>query len=250
MTREQILIYVDKGADPFCIKALVHALQQELLKTSYSIKFTNHQLLQTSLCDRSTKLLIFPGGRDIPYHEALQGSGNEHIARFVQKGGAFLGICAGAYYGSASIEFEKGGPLEVVASRELRFFPGTAQGPAYGLGIFDYSHQQGARIASIEVNKDTYYSYYHGGCAFIGEEKNPNVLTLARYADIEKKPPAIVRCHVGLGVAILCGVHPEYSGYNESASKHLQTPLLLALREIENKRRMLFQRILQELGMI
>ena len=248
MLQKQILIYCDKGTDPFCVKALAFALKQELVHENYSIHFANHQLLKTSSWHHSTKLLIFPGGRDIPYQEALQGLGNEQILDFVQKGGSFLGICAGGYYGSARIEFEKGGPLEVIASRDLCFFPGTARGPAYGVGTFDYYDQKGARIAKLERNKETYHSYYHGGCAFIAKEEHPHVSILARYEDIKKNPPAIVRCSVGLGQAILSGVHPEYSGYHDIASKHLSPHLFSALREIETKRRLLFRSILEEIG--
>jgi hypothetical protein len=43
-----------------------------------------------------------------------------------------LGICAGAYFGAGAIEFEKGGAYEVCANRSLAFFPGYAEGPAYG----------------------------------------------------------------------------------------------------------------------
>jgi biotin--protein ligase len=248
MIPEQLLIYRDKGVDPFCLKALVCSLQQELLHHKYTIAFADRHLLKTDSWKKNTKLLIFPGGRDIPYQEALQGHGNRQIVDFVQQGGSFLGICAGAYYGSAFIEFEKGTNLEVIASRELCFFPGKAQGPVYGLGTFDYYKQKGARIASLKLDSETLASYYHGGCAFLGEENNPNVSIIAQYDDLNEKPPAIVHCSVGLGRAVLCGVHPEYSAYHERTSKHLCSPLFSALQEIETKRRILFVRILKELS--
>ncbi|MBX9923814.1 MAG: hypothetical protein K2Y01_06860 [Rhabdochlamydiaceae bacterium] len=250
MTPKQILIYRDKGADPFCIEALVAALRQELAHQKYSITFADRKLLQTASWHDQTKLLIFPGGRDIPYHKALHGCGNQQIVDFVQKGGSFLGICAGGYYASAHIEFEKGGPLEVIASRDLRFFPGHAVGPAYGPGTFGYRGQKGAQIATLELGSTISASYYHGGCAFIGEENNPNISVLARYADLEKKPPAIIRCTVGRGMAILSGVHPEYSAYHSNAIKHLPAPLFSALQKIEPKRRLLFTHLLKELEVV
>jgi glutamine amidotransferase-like uncharacterized protein len=52
-------------------------------------------------------------------------------AEFVQGGGSYLGLCAGAYYGCARVVFEPGTPLEVVGDRELAFFPGIARGAAF-----------------------------------------------------------------------------------------------------------------------
>jgi glutamine amidotransferase-like uncharacterized protein len=52
-------------------------------------------------------------------------------AEFVSQGGGYLGLCAGAYYACARVEFEPGTRLEVVGDRELAFFPGIAQGAAF-----------------------------------------------------------------------------------------------------------------------
>ncbi len=247
MLPKQILIYQDKGVDPFCLKALVCSLQQELIHKTHPLAFADRHLLKTSSWHKSTKLLVFPGGRDIPYQKALQGLGNEQIVDFVQKGGSFLGICAGGYYGSAFIEFEKGGPLEVIAKRDLCFFPGIARGPAYGLGEFNYRDHTGAQIAHLEIDSTLYSSYYHGGCAFVGAENNPNVSIFARYADLEAKPPAIVHCTVGQGQAILSGVHPEYSSHLEDARAQIPSILFSDLLEIEPLRRHIFRKIIEKL---
>lgn len=247
MLPKQILIYQDKGVDPFCLKALVCALQQELIHEIHPITFADRHLLKTPNWHKFTKLLILPGGRDIPYQKALEGLGNEQILDFVQKGGAFLGICAGGYYGSSFIEFEKGGPLEVIAKRDLCFFPGIARGPAYGLGMFNYRDHQGAQIAILEMESKLYSSYYHGGCAFVDEENHPNVSVLARYADLQTKPAAIIHCTVGQGHAILCGVHPEYSAHLEEARTQIPSALFSSLLEIETKRRYVFRKIIEKL---
>jgi glutamine amidotransferase-like uncharacterized protein len=57
-------------------------------------------------------------------------------AEFVElAGGSYLGLCAGAYYGSSRVVFEPGTPLEVIGDRELAFFPGIARGAAYPGGL-------------------------------------------------------------------------------------------------------------------
>ena len=78
-----------------------------------------------------------PGGADLPYCTHLNGHGNSLIRGFVESGGSYLGLCAGAYYGCGHVEFELGNPsMEVQGPRELRFFPGTAKGSVYK--GFDY----------------------------------------------------------------------------------------------------------------
>lgn len=54
-----------------------------------------------------------------------------HAAEYVEGGGSYLGLCAGAYYGCSSVEFEPGSSMEVSGDRELAFFPGAAIGAAY-----------------------------------------------------------------------------------------------------------------------
>lgn len=56
---------------------------------------------------------IVAGGADLAYCAQLNGAGNAVIRRYVSSGGAYLGLCAGAYYACRRVEFEPGGPLEV-----------------------------------------------------------------------------------------------------------------------------------------
>lgn len=153
--------------------------------------------------------LIMPGGRDRPYHAALQGAGNAQIRAFVEDGGTYLGICAGAYYGCRKVEFDKGFPLEVCEDRELAFFSGTAVGPAYGKGTFEYESEKGARMAKLGTANGMIQIYYNGGCYFEGDFSHVKIL--ARYLDLPGHPPAIIECPVDKGRAILSGVHLELS---------------------------------------
>ncbi len=148
-----------------------------------------------------------PGGRDRPYHAHLQGVPNQKIRSFVENGGCYLGICAGAYYGCKQVEFDLGFPLEVFESRELSFFSGSAIGPAYGAGTFEYSSEKGARMALIEAGNRKFHVYYNGGPYFSGDFSNVKIL--ARYVELPASPPAIIECQVGEGKAILSGVHLE-----------------------------------------
>jgi glutamine amidotransferase-like uncharacterized protein len=244
---KKIFIYRGEGADAFCIEAIRAALVQEGVDKSYCIAYAEKSLFQDSLWHEEAALLIFPGGRDIPYHQALKGKANGHIRDYVTKGGRFFGICAGGYYGCRRVEFEKGGPLEVIGERELGFFPGVAKGPAYGPGEFCYLSHKGARIASLQLKGTSASAYFNGGCAFVDTEAFSSVTVLGRYSDIEGQPAAIVKCPMGEGLAILSGVHPEYSALYEGTNKHIRGARFDALHAIESNRRKLFSILLQEL---
>ena len=112
-----------------------------------------------------------------------------------------MGICAGAYFAGNYVDFAQGTDIEVLGNRELGFFPGAVIGP--NLAPFDYTCASGARAA--KVGNSTVY--YNGGGYFAGADGIAGVEVLGRYEDGKA---AIVSCRVGLGRAILSGVHFEY----------------------------------------
>ena len=147
----------------------------------------------------------------------MKGLGNRLIREFVEAGGVYFGICAGAYYGAARVVFEKGQELEVIGDRELCFFAGNAEGPVYEKGIFRYAGETGRRTSYIHFDGSHYRTYYHGGCSFSGAAALEQVKTLATYADLPEEPAAIIGCKVGAGIAILSGVHLELPAPNKLA---------------------------------
>ncbi|MCC5832813.1 MAG: hypothetical protein JJU12_07210 [Chlamydiales bacterium] len=206
----KVLIYLDEGVGRYAFRQLYASLSLELDHSTYSIQPVDHRYLIKENWEEKTVLLVIPGGRDIFYHSILKGAGNKRISSFVSKGGSYLGLCAGGYYGSAYIEFEKGGELEVCASRELAFFPGRAVGPAYGLGRFCYKSEKGAREALVKWKGGLSRIYFNGGCYFEEPEAHPSIEVLARYQDLPEKPAALIKCKVGKGRAVLSGTHPEF----------------------------------------
>ena len=172
----------------------------------------------------SCALLVFPGGADLGYCRSLNGEGNRRIKQYVRRGGAYLGLCAGAYYGCSKCEFEVGNKmLEVIGNRELKFSPGICRGCAFK--GFVYHSETGAKAVRLQVTKEafeggilpeTFRSYYNGGGVFIdaGTFSNKGVEILATYldpTDVEdgERPAAVVYCKVGEGGALLTGPHPE-----------------------------------------
>jgi biotin---protein ligase len=249
---KKILIYSDKGTNPFCINSLIDTFRDEKFDHAYDIVLVDRYFFHKTDWQKNINLVIFPGGRDVPYHNALLGLANQNIKDFVSNGGKYLGICAGGYYGSAIVEFEKDHPLEIIAKRELKFFPGIARGPAYGSGKFCYESTKGAKIAKLHLFSASTIevaSYFNGGCEFVDAEKYDTVSVIARYADIVKQPAAIIKCKVGMGLAILSGVHPEYSAFSNRLDARFKGSLLVELKKNENKRRIILKSILNLLDL-
>lgn len=217
------------------------------LTASFSGNFLSLEELLEGSWSQNSSLFIMPGGRDCPYHEDLKGAGNAQIRRFVEKGGIYLGICAGAYYGCKRVEFNKGFPLEVCEERELCFFSGTAVGPAYGKGTFSYTSSLGARAAKITTEMGDFFVFYNGGCTFEGDLTQCKVL--ARYADLPGQPAAIIECPIGKGKAILSGVHLENSATSLNRKDPHLKPLIPILEQEEEQRIRFWEEMIKPLGL-
>lgn len=173
---------------------------------------------------------MFPGGADLGYCRTLNGEGNRRIIQYVNAGGAFLGLCAGGYYGSARCEFEVGDKkMEVTGDRELAFYPGTCRGLAFP--GFVYHSEKGTKAVELKVHKsnldpvlvnhadplpDSFRSYYNGGGAFVDAdtlaERGVEILaSFTEHLKVETGPAkaAIVYRKVGDGHVVLTGPHPE-----------------------------------------
>ncbi len=206
----RVLVYRGRGAGPVAVKEMVASLKV-CLPQATSIRLATAEDLRSGAALNDAALLAFPGGRDVPYHEDLQGTPNANIRRWVEAGGAFLGICAGAYYGAAEVQFEKGQPLEVTGKRELAFFPGKASGPVYGLGRFEYESEAAAAAADMEILGKRLHVYYNGGCHLENvDDHAANVTVFGRHLDHADTPVSVVGCQVEKGRALLSGVHLDY----------------------------------------
>ncbi len=196
-------------------------------------------------------LLIVPGGRDIPYCEALYGKGIQAIKDYVNSGGRYLGLCAGAYFSCAHLMFDEGGELEVSGERQLKFFPGTAIGPIFGTGTYDYASRRGARACALrwKEEQEDFPSYYNGGCFFAGAETVAEVEVLATLAGEKEGLPVIIGCTVGKGRVLLSGLHPEFSGLELDATDPFLAQVIAILTKAEEQRVALLQRMFHWLGM-
>lgn len=197
---------------------------RQLLTPNYAVIPITESVILKEPWASTCALLVIPGGGDLGYCRVLNGEGNLRIADYVRRGGSYLGLCAGGYYGCGRCEFEVGNtPLEVIGSRELAFFPGTCRGGAFK--GFEYANEKGARAVKLNVAVDGFKgelpaeitSYYNGGGVFVdaASVKSRKVEVLATYeaeTDVdggEGKAAAVILCTVGNGKAMLSGPHPE-----------------------------------------
>lgn len=241
-SKDTIYIY----AGPGTLKN--YLLQTAAAMNAYSANYTIEYILPEQLIadnwEAKAALLVIPGGADIPYTKALNGIGNQKIRSYVENGGSFLGICAGSYYGGAFVDFAKGTIIEVQGDRELSFFPGVVRGPI--LAPFDYQTESGARAAKI-FWKDTVTVFYNGGGYFVDASSKPQISVLATY-DRQGEKAAIIECQVGLGKAILSGVHFEYDpNYLDASDEYLQH-IIPDLQSENSKRIQLLQYLLNRLN--
>ncbi|KAK7931506.1 biotin-protein ligase [Apiospora marii] len=261
-----VLVYTGTGSTIESVKHAIYTLRR-LLSPNYAVIPITESTLLKEPWGPSCALIVFPGGADLGYCRILNGQGNAIISEYVRRGGAYLGFCAGAYYGSKKCEFEVGNkPMEVVGSRELAFFPGICRGGAFA--GFQYHSEKGARAVRLNVRKDIFKSagvvpdqvttYYNGGGVFVPfrGELGDDVEVLASYADDlnvdgGEDKAALVHCRVGLGSALLSGPHPEFSPVN--LSKQNDVPgydeLIATLKATDDVRTEFLKACLAKLGL-
>ncbi len=207
-----LYIYSGPGASEESLAATEYTLSKAI-GSHYKIAFLDDKEIVHKQWTKDAALLIMPGGADLPYVEKLNGRANQIIKNYVKQGGSYLGICAGAYFSSGYVEFDKGGELEIVGKRGLRFFPGKAIGPL--LAPYDYKTNSGARAAFIAFNPsftplNAMHLYFNGGPYFPNAEKYKGVTVIGYYQVAQKELPAIIKIQHRKGSVILSGVHFEY----------------------------------------
>lgn len=169
--------------------------------------------------DQSVDCFVFPGGADLFHVEKLNGAGNAAIKNYVKNGGRYIGICGGAYFASAALEFAKNWPNvdEISGTRELNLIDTIATGP-----IQDYCDMGQAMPAAYDSVCQLEYSppngdsrkitgHYSGGPYFhFNKADSIDCEIIARYADITESPAAIIHKQLQQGQVLLIGPHLEY----------------------------------------
>lgn len=244
--RNIIYVYSDEGVSD---ESLTHTMSTfKTILRKYDVKTIDAQQVKNGLWSKNAALFVMPGGADSPYAKKLNGYGNNIIKKYVMDGGAFLGICAGAYYGSSYVEFDKNGSLEILGNRELVFFRGKSIGPV--LAPYDYKTQSGSRAAKIHVILDNPLDvlvFYNGGGFFEDAEQYSNTKVIGIY---ENNLPAIILVHYGKGRVLLSGVHFEYDPFLLSDNDQHIKKIIDPLNKYNDSRKELFNYLMKIIGIV
>ena len=242
--KKSIYIYQDEGVSDESLSQTL-ATMTDFLSPKYTVKAIDATDVMAGTWMDDAALFIMPGGSDLPYVRKLNGIGNTRIKEYVRKGGSFLGVCAGAYYAAAYVEFDKSGGQEVLGDRELAFFPGKAIGPV--LAKYYPKSNRGALasrllLALTHLQESTVY--YNGGGYFEAADEYPEITVLGEY---ENHCPAIVHIPYGKGQVVLSGAHIEYDpAFLNPKDPHLK-PIISLLKAHETSRKQLLIEIFKRL---
>lgn len=196
----RIAIYNDRGAWSEGTSRIYS------LATSWgwSVEYVSAQQINSGYLDTTFGLVIFPGGDAGGYNSVINDSGESEIRGFVNNGGGYVGICAGAFWATDRIVWH-GNSIDY----PLNLVPGTATGPLDAICqpgnacwedvVFTGSHPACGTVSG------TISSYYFDGPEF----DSPGITVLARYATTDT--PAAVATESGSGRVAVIGIHPEMS---------------------------------------
>lgn len=210
--RNRILIYCDYGCAD--VSDLYAALNSCYADSGIAVEMTDASaILKDNALNDKVLAFFMPGGAATPYRMKLGCQGNEKIRSYVENGGIYFGLCAGAYYASRRCRFEEDVPeLAIVDDYGLDLVDADAVGTLKkDFKINHYSlNPSSSTVTEVVWHADgeKHSVFYHGGPKFeLHNLKNHEIL--ASYAEADGMPPAIVMRRFGQGAAIVSGVHFE-----------------------------------------
>ncbi|MBR2689342.1 MAG: hypothetical protein IKE42_15955 [Aquamicrobium sp.] len=171
-----------------------------------NVSFVDAYELADGALNHGVDIFVMPGGSSRYKEAKLRGCGNEVIKRYVSDGGAYVGICAGAYMGCEITEWAIGTQYEITRHNDLSFFAGKAIGPIPDFSTAGSYNGSGARLVELDFGTHKARSLYWGGCHFVGNQQ-ADFTTVATFSGIEDKPIAIVRGEYGAGRWLLSSTH-------------------------------------------
>ena len=238
-----ILVYNGPGTSVGSVKHTIKSLKS-IVSSYYDVIPVDHHMLNQPLAAwmDSTSLIVIPGGRDLPFVKYLHPYGIQHLKRFVENGGNYFGLCAGAYFACQEIDFslnryvlypsseikyldEHKENERIQGKRDLNFFNGIGYGSISS--DFVYNSEMGSRAVNLILEKDLQIPmhnlkvYVNGAPYFVENTSNSNSKTNTKvlgWYDLPRPQPALVECQVGNGKAILSGPHIEFDPKDTFAS--------------------------------
>ncbi|CAI9740979.1 Hypothetical predicted protein [Octopus vulgaris] len=254
LNKKTVYVYNGEGCGETSLSMLMESLTSSLDTRVHDVQMISAKSIIEGSWTKDAAAICFGGGYDLGFIRSLGKLGVKTIQDYVYQGGSYLGICAGAYFACDAVAFDKGGPMEVVGERHLKFFHGSCEGPCYP--GFKYNSEIGAKPALVNFveTKTTFPVYYNGGGACFQYEnadpvKHPKSKILAHFEELNNKPIAVVKNEVGLGRSVLSNVHLEFNPHLLDERNEYLSQFLDALKDHEEKRKRYFVYILTHLNL-
>ncbi|MDR1026551.1 MAG: hypothetical protein LBL47_04035 [Lactobacillus sp.] len=212
--RKKILIYKDDGCSN--LDNLYINVNKHYADKGIEVGFTDaSEIIKENALNSEVLAFFMPGGASTPYRKKLEHYGDDKIRSFINDGGVYFGICAGAYYACNKTEFEMDiANMAIETTNPLNLIDAKAIGTLHKeYNIKPYSKSAAsATVSRVKWNDDNeeHFTLYHGGPRF--DVKDKNIQVLATYNDISGDYPAIIRKPYGKGSIVAVGVHFEDSG--------------------------------------
>jgi glutamine amidotransferase-like uncharacterized protein len=178
-----VLLFNGTGTSASDVVAIETILAADKLTYSTATSSQLNAMSQAQL--QAYQLLIVPGGNSITIGNNLNSSTTDRIHDAITSGGLnYLGVCAGGFFGGASIY----NGLNLTSGVWFEFYKDESKG----------IHKAAVQISSPNGSLDQYWQdgpQFSGWGSIVGEYPNG--------------APAIVEGRAGQGWVILVGVHPE-----------------------------------------
>ena len=210
----RVAVFADAGTNHLLNRNIVSLLESEGIPC---LVIDRSRIAREQLAD--IEAYIVPGGYSTFQNTATGDRGLVAIREFVESGGRYLGICAGAYMASRDVFWE-----EEHFPYPLSLFDGTAEGALDAVAA--WPNESGVSLTLTDAGKRRGLKadaegefYYKGGPRFYG---GTNSTVLARYQD---GSAAIITRPYGNGEVVLNGIHYERSApQGEDDQEDLSAP--------------------------
>lgn len=202
----------------------VTAVKNMLSYQGFTYEEITYNDLNSSTQDFSSlyKAIIVPGGFSYYYNYWISKAGKERIRSFVNNGGGYLGICAGAFFAVDKVVWEDvtyddtsyQNSYGELSAFDLNLVSVTGTGPITKIADWNTTHWNMTTIDFSSSNILSKYKtapfsediIYIGGPYFSNFDTS-TVKVLATYQSNSK--PAVIMANYGSGTVVLFGPHPE-----------------------------------------
>lgn len=166
------------------------------------------ELLGGELEKSQFQILMMPGGESWKYLEELGTEGARLIRNYVESGGSYFGVCAGAFYATSQ---RQGGPTTGaygIGLLEGTAYDGTSLGTApFKEGMLDFDTSSDELMRGLPAH---FRSVLLGGPSFHYSEAEAQAKKIRVLMQFQKiREPAMILFHYGEGRVFLSGPHLE-----------------------------------------